>query len=103
MCKLIWIKNVVQDLRVDYEKSMSLHCDNKTAIEIAHNPIQHDRTKHVEVDHHFIKENLDKKVIQFPFVRSENKLVDILAKAVSKRVFHDAINKLDMIDIYTST
>ena len=61
MFKLIWIKNVVQDLRIDYEKSMSLHCDNKTAIEIAHNPIQHDHTKHVEVDHHFIKENLDKK------------------------------------------
>ena len=38
---------------------MKLYCDNKSAINIAHNPIQHDRTKHIEVDRHFIKENLE--------------------------------------------
>ena len=103
VCELIWIKNVLQDLGIDYEKPMSLHCDNKAAIEIAHNPVQHDRTKHVEVDRHFIKENLDRKVIQFPFVRSEDQLADVLTKAVSGRAFHDAISKLGMIDIYAPT
>ena len=68
VCKLLWIKNVLQDLGINYEKPMSLHCDNKAAIEITHNPVQHDCTKHVEVDCHFIKENLDRKVIQFSFV-----------------------------------
>lgn len=74
VCELLWIKHVLQDLGIDYKDPMSLHCDNKAAIEIAHNPVQHDRTKHVEVDRHFIKENLDRKVIQFPFVRSEDQL-----------------------------
>ena len=82
---------------------MNLHCDNKAAIEIAHNPVQHDRTKHVEVDRHFIKENLDRKIIQFPFVRSEDQLADILTKAVSGKIFYDAISKMGMINIYASS
>ena len=39
MCELLWIKIVLQDLGIEYKKPMSLHCDNKVAIEIAHNPI----------------------------------------------------------------
>ncbi|XP_068638415.1 beta-glucuronosyltransferase GlcAT14B-like [Aristolochia californica] len=70
---------------------MNLHCDNKAAIAIAHNPVQHDRTKHVEVDRHFIKENLDAKIIQFPFIQSESQLTDTLTKAVSGKAFHDPI------------
>ncbi|RVW63373.1 hypothetical protein CK203_060584 [Vitis vinifera] len=61
---------------------MNLLCDNKAAIDIAHNPIQHDRTKHVEVDRHFIKQNLEAKIIQFPFDKSEDQLADILTKAM---------------------
>ena len=82
---------------------MSLHCNNKVAIEITHNPIQHDRTKHIKVDRHFIKENLNEKLIQFSFLKSEDQLAIVLTMAVSGRVFHDVINKLDVIDIYAPT
>jgi hypothetical protein len=44
-------------MEIKYEEPMNLYCDNKATIEIAQNPIQHDRTKHVEVDRHFIKES----------------------------------------------
>ena len=103
VCELLWIRNVLKDLRIKYREPMDLHCDNKAAIEIAHNPVQHDRTKHVEVDRHFIKENLDRKIIKFPFVQSEDQLADILTKAVSGRVFNSSIGKLGMFDIYAPT
>ena len=103
MCELLWIKHVLQELGVDYESPMSLYCDNKVVIEIAHNPVQHDRTKHVEVNWHFIKENLDRKIIQFPFVRSEDQQTDIFTKAVSEKAFYNAIDKLDLISMYTPT
>ncbi|CAL8998283.1 unnamed protein product [Prunus brigantina] len=65
--------------------------------------VQHDRTKHVEVDRHFIKERLEDKTLQFPFVKSEDQLADILTKAVSSRVFQDTLSKLDLGDIYAPT
>ncbi|KAH9726802.1 hypothetical protein KPL70_008430 [Citrus sinensis] len=103
VCEMLWIKNILKDLGIDYAKPMNLKCDSKAAIEIAQNPVQHDRTKHVEVDRHFIKEKLDEKTIQFPFVQSGDQLADILTKVVSGRVFHDIIDKLGMIDIYAPT
>ncbi|KAL6223503.1 hypothetical protein ACLB2K_006888 [Fragaria x ananassa] len=103
VCEILWIRNVLKELGFKLKKPMDLHCDNTFAIEIAHNPIQHDRTKHVEVDRHFIKENLDRKIICFPFVYTEDQLADVLTKGVSRKVFDDSIGKLGMIDIYAST
>nr|CAN73122.1 hypothetical protein VITISV_024228 [Vitis vinifera] len=80
-----------------------LFCDNKVACDIAHNPIQHDRTKHVEVDRFFIKEKLDDKIVELPKIRSKNQLADILTKAVSSQVFSKFLDKLGMCDIYAPT
>ena len=69
VCELLWVKNVLSDLGFKPNETMSLYCDNTSAIAIAHNPVQHDRTKHVEIDRHFIKEKLEAGIISFPFVR----------------------------------
>ena len=59
ICELLWLKMILEDLRVKWDGPMRLYCDSKSAINIAHNPMQHNRTKHIEVDRHFIKEKLD--------------------------------------------
>ncbi|KAI5318645.1 hypothetical protein L3X38_038353 [Prunus dulcis] len=82
---------------------MELYCDNQAVREIANNPVQHDRTKHVEVDMHYIKEKLVDKLIDIPFEESEEQLSDILTHAVSAKVFHDSLDKLDIEDIYSPT
>ncbi|RVW98253.1 Retrovirus-related Pol polyprotein from transposon RE1 [Vitis vinifera] len=66
-----------------------LFCDNKATCDIAHNPVQHDRTKHVEVDRFFIKEKLDDKIVELPKIRSEDQLADILTKVVSRMNFEE--------------
>ena len=103
VCELLWIRNVLRDLGIECATPMNLYCDNKAIIQIAQNHVQHDRTKHVKVDRHFIKENLDEKIIQFPFIQSESQLADMLTKAVSGKVFHGIIDKLGKIDIYAPT
>ena len=82
---------------------MLLHCDNKVAIAIVNNPVQHDQTKHVEVDRHFIKDHLNQGIINLPFIFSQTQLADIFAKAVFGRVFHSSLGKLEMIDIHSPT
>ncbi|KAI5326840.1 hypothetical protein L3X38_035914 [Prunus dulcis] len=80
---------------------MELYCDNQAARETTNNLVQHDRTKHVEVDRHFIKEKLVDKLIDIPFVKSQEQLADVLTHAVSAKVFHDLLDKLGIKDIYT--
>ena len=65
--------------------------------------MQHDRTKHVEIDRHFIKEKLDKGTVCLPFARSKNQLADILSKAVTSEAFEDAIGKLGLGETYDLT
>ncbi|CAL9017925.1 unnamed protein product [Prunus brigantina] len=50
VCELLWLRKLLGDLGCASQKPMDLYCDNKAAIAIAHNHVQHDRTKHVEVD-----------------------------------------------------
>ncbi|XP_024187552.2 uncharacterized protein LOC112192448 isoform X2 [Rosa chinensis] len=103
LCEMLWLRNLLRDLGFMQKKAMPLYCDNKAAIEIAHNPVQHDRTKHVEVDRHFIKEKLDAQVILFPFVPTEEQLADILTKALSSKAFYDSLDKLGIRDLYAPT
>ncbi|WKA11750.1 hypothetical protein VitviT2T_029220 [Vitis vinifera] len=87
LCGALWLRLLLQDLGYLSRQPIHLFCDNKAACDIAHNPVQHDRTKHVEVDRFFIKEKLDDKIVELPKIRLEDQLADILTKAVSSQVF----------------
>ena len=96
--EIIWIKKLLRELHFPQKKACTLFCDNKAAISISKNPVQHDRTKHVEIERHFIKKKLEKKVISLPFMRSEDQLADILTKAVTLGAFEETLCKLGIVD-----
>ena len=57
-CELIWIKQLLKELKFGDTKEMELVCDNEAALHIASNPVFHERTKHIEIDCHFVREKL---------------------------------------------
>lgn len=90
VCELrFWLKTL-QDLGTFSDGSMKLYCDNKAAINTAHNPVHRDRTKHFEIVRHFIKEKLNNGLICIPFVKSENQLADT-TKGVTSKVFYPIV------------
>jgi len=103
LCELLWLNRLLTEIDFAPSCEMDLFCDNKAAIDISHNPIQHDRTKHVEVDRHFIKQNLETKVVRFPFVKYEDQLADVLTKAVCSKSFYNSLDKLGIKDLYAPT
>ena len=77
-----------------------MYFDNKSAINIAHNPVQHERTKHIEIDRHFIKEKIEGGLICTPYVSTENQLADLFTKGLNATSFQRYISKLGMEDVY---
>nr|GFB56223.1 putative ribonuclease H-like domain-containing protein [Tanacetum cinerariifolium] len=95
LAEALWIRKLISEIGFPPRGSTQIMCDNKAAIQISENPVQHDMTKHVEVDRHFIKEKLEAGIIELPFVKSSDQLADILTKAVGTDMFHKCLSKLN--------
>ena len=98
LMEILWLRRLLTEIGFPPTRKSRLFCDNKAVISISENHVQHDRTKHVEVDRHFIKEDLEEGVIEFPFVKSKEQLADILTKAVHPKVFKEVLDKLNIGD-----
>jgi len=70
--ELKWLKAVLASLGVTHDESMKLHCDSQAALHIARNPVFHERTKHIQVDCHFVRDEIMIGNIQPLFVPTQN-------------------------------
>ena len=87
-CELIWLKGLLSNLRFYNSILMTLFCDNQAAMHIAANPMFHERTKHIEVDCHFIRQQVQSQIIKPCYTRSYNQLADVFIKVLTSAHFH---------------
>lgn len=87
ICEGIWLKRLLVELKVPIDGSIKLLSDSQSAISIAKNPVQHDRTKHIEIDKHFIKEKIEGGIVEPIYISSSLQNADILTKPVPRVVF----------------
>jgi hypothetical protein len=100
LSEMIWVRNLLSELKVLRKGSVKVWCDNMPAINIANNPVQHDRTKHVEIDRFFIKEKIDAGIISLAHVSSGQQVADCLTKGLGTKECNLACVKMGMIDIF---
>ncbi|KAK3022402.1 hypothetical protein RJ639_047376 [Escallonia herrerae] len=101
ICEGMWLKRLLEELKITCEGSIKVFCDNQASINIAKNLVHHDRTKHVEIDRHFIREKIEGGIIQMVYTPSSHQTADILTKALPKGNFDNLNSKLGMINIYS--
>ncbi|RVW97054.1 Retrovirus-related Pol polyprotein from transposon RE1 [Vitis vinifera] len=99
-CELIWLRQLLQELRFGKDEQIKLVCDNQAALHIASNPVFHERTKHIEVDCHFIREKIASGCVATSFVNSNDQLANIFTKSLKGPRIKYICNKLGAHDIY---
>ncbi|KAG7599415.1 Reverse transcriptase RNA-dependent DNA polymerase [Arabidopsis suecica] len=83
--ELMWLKALLKDFGIDTPQPITMHCDNQAAIHIATNSVFHERTKHIEVDCHKVREQIQLGVILPHYTESEEQLADIFTKGASTK------------------
>uniref|UniRef100_A0A2N9HH98 Integrase catalytic domain-containing protein n=1 Tax=Fagus sylvatica TaxID=28930 RepID=A0A2N9HH98_FAGSY len=92
--EVAWIRMLLCDLHIFLPSSPTLWCDNTSAISLASNPVFHARTKHVEVDYHFVRERVVRGDLKVHFIPTADQLADLLTKALPTPRFLQLSNKL---------
>ena len=98
-CEIQWLLYVLQDLKVPFEQSSLLYCDNDSARYIATNPVFHEHTKHIEIDCHIVREKLKNGLIHLLPISNTEQLAYIYIKALGPQSFKNICSKLGLINI----
>ena len=102
-CELVWLKHLLKELKFCKIGPTILICDNHAALNIGSNPIFHGRTKHIEIDCHFIYKKILPGGIMTSFVNFNNQPADIFTKSLWVPRVSCIFNELDAYDIYAQT
>ena len=92
--ELTWLRFLLRDLGVLHQEPALLHCNNKAALHIASNPVFHECTRHIEMDYHYIRENIQDGSVLTRHVSSTHQLADILTKPLGKEFFSYPLSNL---------
>lgn len=94
--ELLWIQSLLSELGVQFA-TPSLYCDNLSAVMLSHNPVLHNRTKHIELDVHFVREKVISKDLIVQHVPASAQLADSFTKPLSSARFTEMRNKLKVL------
>ncbi|XP_021735132.1 uncharacterized protein LOC110701816 [Chenopodium quinoa] len=91
-----WVRNLLLELFLPISKATLVYCDNVIAIYLSSNPVQHQRTKHIEMDVHFVREKVQKGEVRVLHVPSRYQIADIFTKVLPKVLFDDFRDSLSV-------
>ncbi|GKC67185.1 hypothetical protein Tco_1099783 [Tanacetum coccineum] len=93
--QVIWMRTQLLDYGYKYNR-IPMYCDSKSAIAISCNPVQHSKTKHIDIRYYFIKEHVEKGIVEIYFVGTEYQLADLFTKAPPKERFGYLVHRIGM-------
>jgi hypothetical protein len=96
--EIVWLRGLLAEMGFHQTTPTLLHADNTSAIQIATNPVFHERTKHIEVDCHSIREAVDAHVISLPHISTDLQIADVFTKSMTRQRHQFLVGKLMLIN-----
>lgn len=96
--QMLWLKQMLKDYGISQGK-LTIFCDNTSAISITKNPVLHSKTKHIELRYHFIRDLVEKQILELSFVPTKTQLADLFTKALDTERFQELRNALGIQDL----
>jgi hypothetical protein len=95
-CKAVWIRRLLEELKILDNKPTHLYCDNQGSIKLSYNPMFHEKSKHFEIDFHFIRQKVEDNIIKVEFIPSQEQPADILTKSLGRIKFEGCRKRLHL-------
>ena len=83
----VWLRKLVSDLFGTSLEPVVIHCDNQSCIKILENPMFHDRSKHMEMRYHYVRDMVQRRAISLGYISTDEQTADVLIKPLSKTKF----------------
>lgn len=99
--EIVWIQQLLLNLQVQLSQPALIFCENQAAIHIATNPIIHESTKHIEIDCHFIRDNINDGFIKLLEVQTQHQLADVFTKPLPASTLCPLLSKMAIIDLHS--
>jgi hypothetical protein len=97
VAQILWMKNQLQDYGLEFSR-IPVMCDNTSAIAMTSNPVDHSRTKHIDIRYHFIREHVESGTVELLFVPTEQQIADIFTKPLDESTFFRLVGELGMLN-----
>jgi hypothetical protein len=85
--QVLWMKQTLTDMKVEYDEPIPIYCDNTSAISISKNPVMHSKTKKIPIKYHFLQEQDVEKNIRVEYVGKKEQVAEIFTKPLPREVF----------------
>jgi len=97
--EVIWVQSLLKELKVPTPPTARLWCDNLGATYLTANPVFHARTKHIEIDFHFVRERVAQKLLQVRFISTHDQVADGFTKALTREKLHNFRRNLNLVKL----
>lgn len=101
--EIVWVTNLFKELQNPLQTPSIVHCDSKIAIQIAANSVFHKRTKHIELDCHFIRKKIQSGLIKTSYINTKYQQADLLTKSLGRSQHDFLLVKLGVLNIFSTS